>query len=80
MKYGIIVFAVLFSCAAGTSFASTPPDPVKYSYKIWPRGKIRKGQTASAKTPFGVLTCSGGGGYNEAGIQVGAPSPRSCHW
>jgi Caspase domain len=46
------------------------PDGLRHSFTIWPAYSLPQGQTASASTPYGTLTCSGGSGS----------SPRTCRW
>jgi hypothetical protein len=46
------------------------PAAYQYSYSIWPKGSIKAGSGASSQTPYGGLTCSGGGGGGE----------RVCRW
>jgi hypothetical protein len=47
------------------------PNPVAFSYEVWPARSVRHNVRVSKTTAFGRLTCLGGRGSN---------IPRKCHW
>jgi hypothetical protein len=47
------------------------PNAAKYSLKIWSRNSLGQGQSVSAMTPYGRLSCMGA---------LMNDRPRSCHW
>ncbi len=56
--------------APATPRAATRPDGNRYSLSIWPKNTLQRGQTVSANTPFGRLTCT----------SIAANTPRACSW
>ncbi len=47
------------------------PNPVAFSYEVWPARSVRHNVRVSKNTAFGRLTCLGGRGSNV---------PRKCSW
>ena len=50
------------------------PNPTKYSLEIWPAGSLNLGQTVTANTPHGRLTCT------SQGPPSGGYASRPCRW
>jgi hypothetical protein len=53
------------------SITKVRPDPVRYSYEVWPARSVRYNRRVTRKTAYGQLTCLGG---------RGASIPRKCNW
>ncbi|MCE1235048.1 MAG: hypothetical protein LWW93_01705 [Hyphomicrobiales bacterium] len=60
------------SSASSSKPGSGRPDPNAASTSIWPSGTISAGDTRTAETPWGKLSCTGGN--NNTG------APRHCVW
>jgi hypothetical protein len=54
-----------------TSVKKNRPDPVRYSYEVWPARSVKYNKRVTKKTAYGQLTCLGG---------RGASIPRKCNW
>ena len=48
---------MLPSAVAQSGAKTRPADLNAYSLRFWPKDALKRGQTVSAKTPYGVLTC-----------------------
>jgi len=51
-----------------TPSETTPGNLDSYSLNYWPKNSLKRGQTVTAKTPLGLLTCT----------SVGRGQPRNC--
>jgi hypothetical protein len=61
----LVAAAIALSLMAGVtpataqSGAKRPPANLNtYSLRYWPQNSLQRGQTVSANTPYGVLTCT----------------------
>jgi hypothetical protein len=71
----LVMGAIALSLMAGVTPAdaqsgakSRPANLSTYSLRYWPRNALQRGQTARAKTLYGLLTCT----------SIGPSHPRQC--